>query len=70
MIITFWKKDAIALRDNVSKAFDMSEKLPHGEWREQIKVCLANAIKYLAKGRVHGQDDDNDKSKPSRVAKT
>ena len=69
MIITFWKKDAVALRDNVNKALEMSEKLPQGEWRAQIRLCLENAVKYLAKGKLHGQDTDNGKPESNRVAK-
>lgn len=66
--ITFWKKDAVSLRENVRKALEMGEKLPEGVWKEQIKICLANAVKYLAKGVLH-ENTVKHQSEPSGVGK-
>ena len=59
MIITFWKKDAVALRENVKKALEMVEKLPSGQWNELIRMHLTNAVKYLAKGKHHEERKSN-----------
>lgn len=70
MFITIWKKDAVALRENLWKALEMLEKSPKNAWNKQVRMCLTNAVKYLAKGKLHGQDSDSSKPSADRVAET
>jgi len=66
-LITLWGKDYSALKDNLYKTLDMVDKLPKGVWKENLRMCLTNALKYLGKAREHGKGNDTHQPETHRV---